>query len=240
MTYPPDDRAWNRQTPQGQPPVPEQYDPGLRDRPLGGGQPAATGWQQPPQAPAGPPWASPGYQYGQPPPGTHEARSAGPRHGRPRRSLFAGIALVAVIAAGGTAWALTGGGASPAAHLTCKQQYAGWKTGPARPAAVRLAHDFAKVRSAARSQDIVTMTSALKTVGSDAAALQAYPIPVCADPAGYWGQMVSRLQAAGDNAGTATGLGALIAAAAPLQGVTGIENKLNAELKRTTGGTRIR
>ena len=43
------------------------------------------------------------------------------------------------------------------------------------------------------------------------------------------------LRAAGDNASTSSGLGALILAEAPLQKVTAVETKLAAEVKKDAG-----
>lgn len=61
-----------------------------------------------------------------------------------------------------------------------------------------------------------------------------YPMPVCAGPRGYWNAVLARIRAARDNAGSASGLSALILAEAPLNAVPGLESKLTAELKRTT------
>lgn len=162
-----------------------------------------------------------------------------PRRRRPKGILYAGIAAAVVLAAGGTAaYKLAGNTGSPPAAArpaSCKQQYASWKTGSARADGKQLTADLAKVTKASDSEDIPELTSALKTAGADAGALQAYPMPACADPAGYWGQILSRLKAAGDNAGVSSGLGSLLAAEAPLQSVPGLESKLTAELKRTTG-----
>jgi hypothetical protein len=57
----------------------------------------------------------------------------------------------------------------------------------------------------------------------------------CADPHGYFAQILARVTAAGDNAASASGLSALLLAAVPLQGVPTLEKKLTAELNRTVG-----
>jgi hypothetical protein len=36
--------------------------------------------------------------------------------------------------------------------------------------------------------------------------LESYPMPACADPRGYWEKILTRIQAAGDNAGADSGL----------------------------------
>jgi hypothetical protein len=115
-----------------------------------------------------------------------------------------------------------------------KQQYSAWKHGPALAPGKRLVAALNAVQSAGTSEDIPAMTAALKTAGSAAVDLGRYPIPACADPHGYWGAVLARIRAAGDNAGTASGLSGLILAEAPLKDVPGLEAKLDAELKRTT------
>ena len=117
--------------------------------------------------------------------------------------------------------------------LTCPEQYANWKSGA--PAAAKAQSDARALTAAAGSEDIPGVASALEAIGGDAASLQADPMPACADPAGYWPRYLTEIKAAGDNAGTSSGLGALLLAAGPLKQVAGIQGKLSAELERTTG-----
>ena len=79
------------------------------------------------------------------------------------------------------------------------------------------------------------MDAALAKLGNDAAQLEKYPMPACADPAGYWTQMLGDLKAAGDNAGATSGLGGLLTAMAPAEKVKPLETELQAELARTAG-----
>lgn len=161
------------------------------------------------------------------------------------RTIAAALAAVAALAAGA---ALTACSASPgpavispaaAAHAapaprSCKQQYSEWKQGTARAEGKKLTAALQAVQSASAAEDLPAMTAALKTAGTEAAALGSYPMPACADPHGYWNAVLARIRAAGDNAGTASGLGALLLAGAPLKEVPGLEAKLTAELKQTT------
>ncbi len=152
-----------------------------------------------------------------------------------RSLVYAGIAALLVIAGGGAAYALAGhgtGSASAAKPLTCEQRYDAWKTGPARAQGKQLDADLSKVSAAGNAEDITALTSALKTAGADSATLEQYPMPACADPGGYWVQMLVRIKAAGDNAGSASGLGGILLAEAPLKQVPGLEQQLSAELKR--------
>jgi hypothetical protein len=138
-----------------------------------------------------------------------------------------------VAIAGGSFWVLHSRAA--AKPLTCAQQYTNWKNGPAQARGKQLGNDASALSMAGKSEDIAEMDADLKTIGADATALEAYPMPQCADPAGYWMQYLAAMKAAGDNAGTASGLGGLLLAEAPLKNVSTIQSKLTAELAKTAG-----
>jgi hypothetical protein len=196
---------------------PEQYDPELHRQRL---RDEFTRWQADPET------------WQQADPGAWQQPH---RRNWSRGLAYAGIAALFVIAGGGAAYALAGhgtGSAGAAKPLTCKQQYNAWKTGPARALGKQLEADLSKVSSAGSAEDITALTSALKTAGADATALEQYPMPACADPGGYWEQTLARIKASGDNAASASGLSALILAEVPLKEVPGLEAKLTAELKR--------
>lgn len=144
-----------------------------------------------------------------------------------------GLALLAISA--GAAFALRHHTAAAAKPLTCKQQYAAWKTGPAHPLALKMKTDGNALDAAGSSEDIKLILNSLKTIGADATALKAYPIPACADPKGYWLQVLADMTAAGDNADGASGLGGLLVAEAPLKNATKLSAKLGAELAKTAG-----
>ena len=61
-------------------------------------------------------------------------------------------------------------------------------------------------------------------------------IPHCVDPAGLYGDYVTRTYNAGDDARSASGLSGLLAAAAPLSGLTAIESRLAAEVSKSLAG----
>ena len=188
---------------------PQQYDPGLHRQRL---RDQLVQWQTAPEA-----WPQP-----------HRRKWS-------RGLVYAGIATLIIVAGGGAAYALAGhgtGSASAAKPLTCKQRYDAWKTGPAHAQGKQFDADLSKVSAAGSAEDITALASALKTAGADATALEQYPMPACADPDGYWAQMLTRIKAAGDNAGSASGLGGILLAEAPLKQVPGLEQKLSAELKR--------
>jgi hypothetical protein len=142
--------------------------------------------------------------------------------------LGAIIAIVALIVLTGC-----GSGAGAAHHASCLTQYQAWQQSPARALAKTFATDLQKANAAASIQDIPRLAAALKTAGHDATALQAYPMPHCADPAGYWHQGLAGVRAAADNANAGSGLGALMTAMGPGQKAQATFGKLGAELQRT-------
>lgn len=146
----------------------------------------------------------------------------------------AGIAIALIIAAGCGIYLLHSRG-DIGQPLTCAQQYANWKSGPASAAAEKAQADASSLSAAGNLDDIIGMVSAIEAVGADAGALQRYPMPACADPAGYWSQVLAELKAAGGNAGTSSGLGALLLAVAPLRQLPATQAKLDAELTTTVG-----
>ena len=116
--------------------------------------------------------------------------------------------------------------------MSCRQQYQAWKTGPARAKGKQLTRALNSVQSA--GDDINLIRTRLRRAGIVAHQLQAYPMPHCADPAGYWARLLADIRAAGDNAGAVTGLVGVVAAEGPLKKVPRLERKLQRELKTTT------
>jgi len=140
----------------------------------------------------------------------------------------------AIILTGGVilAAATACGASHPAAPVSCTAQYKAWQHGPAKAAALTFAADMRKAQNAAGVQDIPQITAAMKQAGKDATALQAYPMPACADPAGYWHQLLASVRAAADNANMG-GLGGLALAEGPGRKAETLIGKLGAELRRT-------
>lgn len=152
-------------------------------------------------------------------------------------TLLVPVVLAAAVTAGCGSSAPAAAPTSPArtAPPTCSHQYAAWKYGPARAVAKALVTDVRKVQAAGNAMDIPELTAALRKLGPDVSALQRYPMPRCADPAGYWATFLIRIKAASDNAKTGSGLGSLLLVMVPLKTLPGLEAKLQAELRRTAG-----
>ena len=66
---------------------------------------------------------------------------------------------------------------------------------------------------AAHNQDAAKLAAALNQAGAAARWLSATPPPRCADPQGYYRQMLAKATTAADSAKASTGLSALILAA---------------------------
>lgn len=148
---------------------------------------------------------------------------------------IAGAAAVsAVILAGCGTGAPAGQGSSPA---TCEQQFKAWQDSPAKATADQIKTTLGQVQAAAKILDVPQMNTGLKNAGKIARQLAAYPMPSCADPAGYWTQILGYLKAAGDNASTSSGLGAFLLAMAPLSKIPAVQANLTAELARNAGVT---
>lgn len=152
------------------------------------------------------------------------------------QSVSAGLLLVALAACAAAPASPPAATPKPStahqAAVSCKAQYDAWKTGPAKALAARMMSDLNKVSAAGTTEDVPALNAALHAAGNDARALKAYPMPSCADPAGYWSQMLGYIQAGGDNASTSSGLSGLLLAMAPLEKVKPLGDKLTAELKR--------
>jgi hypothetical protein len=125
-----------------------------------------------------------------------------------RLASLAALAVVAVLLAG------CGGSAH---HASCAAQYRSWQHGPARPFARAMASQLSNLDFAA--------------AGRSAASLESWPMPACADPAGYWPQLLRMIEVAGRNESAG-----LVYILGQYQQVKSLEGELEAELKKTVPG----
>jgi hypothetical protein len=146
-----------------------------------------------------------------------------------------------LLASGALAAALTltacgpGGGSAASPPRSCLQQYRTWNAGPAHAAGENLVAALNGVEAANAALKNSTTNAALKRAGTAATALGHYPIPKCADPKGYWRAVIVEIRTAARNA-SASGEGALVAAAVVLHNMPGLDLKLANELKQTVPG----
>lgn len=157
-------------------------------------------------------------------------------HPRKLIALAAAAIATAILAACGSA---AGPGAAPAHSakpLSCKQQYAQWKHGPARAAAKHLVAEVRGLQTVAQVANIPATRRAIIKLGPAAKAVQAYPMPKCADPAGYWPKYLALIRAGAENARVGrNSLTAVMLALVPLKALKPLQRKLSAELRQTAG-----
>jgi hypothetical protein len=168
--------------------------------------------------------------YGPPDPQPSPVPRPLSRAGGPRRfpAPFAAGGAVLIAAVIATSWVI-----HHRAPQTCAQQYTAWENRAGTSEAAAMRAEGNALNAAGKTNDIKAADTALERMGSYATADETHPMPACADPAGFWPQVLSATRAAGDNASAAPGLAGLIIAEAPLKPVAGIEAELNAELERT-------
>jgi len=165
--------------------------------------------------------------------------STGPGAGSTGAASTAGAAgsVVAGNTSGpaGSATAGSTGATAGAGIASCHQQFVAWQNGPAKSLGEQIVPALEQVEAAASVDDVPSLTSTLRQAGKLAPQLQAHPMPTCADPKGYWRQILAALTAAGDSASSAHGLTALLAAVTPLEKISLVETQLSTELTSTAG-----
>jgi hypothetical protein len=130
---------------------------------------------------------------------------------------------------------VSGGGTAASPSSSCLLQYRLWNSGPAHAAGENLVAALNTLQAATSASDIPTTAAALKRAGTAARTLARYPIPVCADPKGYWHAVIVRIRAAADGAAASNGQTLTIAETALKQMPT-LERKLATELQGTVPG----
>ncbi|SRR5216684_4802727 len=112
---------------------------------------------------------------------------------------------------------------TPAAPVSCSQQYNTWEHGHGKGLVAALD----AVSSADTAGDTRVLTAALKNAGPVVARAARHPMPACADPQGYWSVLLMHVNAAVAGGGSASSV------RAAMMNVPKIEHELTAELKRT-------
>ena len=135
---------------------------------------------------------------------------------------------------------------------TCAQQFTAWDNGPANTIGRQFEPAFRQLEAAlTQAQPIISkprvpitprinrevrrLRAALNRVGAIALKLIAYPMPHCADPAGYWQNFLGQLMSAQNVADNVAGPWAFIAGLGRLEGAARTLSDLQAELQRTAG-----
>lgn len=118
----------------------------------------------------------------------------------------------------------------------CKQLYQAWKDGPAHAALSQFLTALGAVPEINSGTNIPAAAAAAEKAEQSAAQLAGFPVPACADPAGYFAKIVSTVDTAAAGAGTATSQSAAAQALAPLNGLPTLEAEFTDEVNTATGG----
>lgn len=118
-----------------------------------------------------------------------------------------------------------------AAALTCKQQGAQWKAEHRRT--------IGKFKDALVPFQSGSVTSAqAHALTAASQAMLAVPLPACADPKGYYTQVMANLATAGQ-AASGGGMLSEVGALTPMENALTALNELSAEIRQTIGTSKI-
>jgi hypothetical protein len=117
----------------------------------------------------------------------------------------------------------------------CKQLYQAWKDGPARALLGQFLTALNAVPEIDSETNIPAATDAAEKAAQPAARLAGYPVPACADPAGYFTEILATVRTAAATAGTVTSQSAQAQALTPLNGVPTLEADFTDEVDTATG-----
>lgn len=84
---------------------------------------------------------------------------------------------------------------------TCTQQYAALVRGPGGKVLREINKSLSQLRGDSASDDIPATLADARAMGTEAREAGKYPVPRCADPAGYWPRALAEMRAMGDDAG---------------------------------------
>ena len=138
----------------------------------------------------------------------------------------------AIVALAGCGTTSAGSATSPA---SCHQQYESWVKGRSAVADKAFASAGQKLATAGLQQNLSAMAAALKQASQAAERLAAYPMPHCADPAGYWRQELTETRVAARDIGTSPSTQSLFTVGTQLDHIAAVQSKLAAELRKNIG-----
>lgn len=162
--------------------------------------------------------------------------------------LVLGVVLtVAVLTACGTGSggqpshpATTAASSSPTASTVagttaaCAQQYHAWQNGPAHSAIIKFEAAQQVLAKDSSSGHPALIAAALNILGQQAAALARFAVPPCADPHGYFANLLSQILTVTGQVGPDETLADLQHAISQLGSVFSLESDFTAEVKQTT------
>ena len=123
--------------------------------------------------------------------------------------------------------------------VPCHEQYERWKQGAVSTEIGALTNALHSVQAEASSVDLLGLRGTIERAGQAAARLESSgPPPRCADPKGYFRQLLTQVKTAGDNVRTASGMSGLFLVEAPLKSAGKFVRELMTELNQTVGRER--
>ena len=148
------------------------------------------------------------------------------------------IAAIAAAASLAMGTAVACGSSSGASHTTtpavCSRQYGDWRNGPQGVPVDYLQKELHTVALAMLAVDLRAIRVWLIKIGPTAQIVQTYPMPRCADPAGYWRKYLADARAGSRIARTGSNnRRTIVHALSAMKPLKPLGVKLAAELSRT-------
>ena len=116
----------------------------------------------------------------------------------------------------------------------CAQQYHAWQNGPAHSAIIKFEAAQQVLAKDSSSGHPALIAAALNLLGQQATALARFPVPPCADPHGFFANLLSRVVTVTGQVGPDATVADLQQAISQLGSVFSLESDFTAEVKQTT------
>jgi hypothetical protein len=116
----------------------------------------------------------------------------------------------------------------------CAQQYHAWQNGPAHSAIIKFEAAQQVLAKDSSSGHPALIAAALNLLGQQATALARFPVPPCADPHGFFANLLSQVVTVTGQVGPDATVADLQQAISQLGSVFSLESDFTAEVKQTT------
>jgi hypothetical protein len=116
----------------------------------------------------------------------------------------------------------------------CAQQYHAWQNGPAHSAIIKFEAAQQVLAKDSSSGHPALIAAALNLLGQQATALARFPVPPCADPHGFFANLLSQVVTVTGQVGPNATVADLQQAISQLGSVFSLESDFTAEVKQTT------
>jgi hypothetical protein len=116
----------------------------------------------------------------------------------------------------------------------CAQQYHAWQNGPAHSSIIKFEAAQQVLAKDSSSGHPALIAAALNLLGQQATALARFPVPPCADPHGFFANLLSQVVTVTGQVGPDATVADLQQAISQLGSVFSLESDFTAEVKQTT------